>query len=447
MNCCVACSEGARTVRDSQMAAVAPAPVVARGTAAVRRAPSQCPPGGPTQPLPTSALRPSRVPATMAGGNAHREASGLPVSLWDGDRAPASVYRAVASPGEAVPAPVPHMIGSGTDFGAVRALGASRDCPPHEKLSRAQRDLRSRGLVPPALGGGAASPLEAAAPRGALHVIPAHHEAPIVIPAQERKRLTAGSRPAVISMLGAGRPLTLSESRAFPGWGDALGNVRIHDDLQTQLVAALLGDVGFAAGHHIGLGDSSGSSPERQWLLAHELTHVMQQRASAPRPASRDPEREAEHIADLVTRGNRDAMLPWPAAASPGLAQRVIARYTQDLPGNMLLVIDVDDGDFVGGCVRAIVPHLGVKLILKGVPRGAGNQLFNLHVGITTNAAGETCFFFYESVSGLCEMTCFPTLDELKKRLGELRDWLKEKIEQLLTALLPAVPPPRCLPI
>jgi hypothetical protein len=42
-----------------------------------------------------------------------------------------------------------------------------------------------------------------------------------------------------------------------------------------------------------------------------------------------------------------------------------------------------------------------------------------------------------ESVSGLCEMTCFPTLDELKKRLGELRDWLKEKIEQVLSVLLP----------
>ena len=127
-----------------------------------------------------------------------------------------------------------------------------------------------------------------------------------------------------------------------------------------------------------------------------------------------------------------------PAAAPPGLAERVIARYTRDLPGNMLLVIDVDDGDFVGGCVRAIVPHVGMKLILKGVPRGAGNQLFNIHAGITTNAAGEACFFFYESVSGLCEMNCFPTLDELKKRLGELRDWLKEKIEQLLKALLPA---------
>src|SRR5205085_1746763 len=76
-------------------------------------------------------------------------------------------------------------------------------------------------------------------------------------------------------------------------------------------------------------------------------------------------------------------------------------------------------------------------LVRKGVPRAAGNQLFNIHAGVMTNAAGETCFFFYESVSGLCDTFCAPTLEELKQKLVELRDWLKEKIEQVLSALLP----------
>jgi hypothetical protein len=163
----------------------------------------------------------------------------------------------------------------------------------------------------------------------------------------------------------------------------------------------------------------------------------MQQRADTSRGPSPDPEREAERVADLAVRGGLGVRPALPGAAPLGLAEAVIARYTQDLPGNLLLVIDVDDGDFVGGCVRAIVPHAGVKVILKGVPRGAGNQLVNLHVGIVTNAAGETCFFFYESVTGVCEMLCFPTWEELKKNLGKLRDWLKEKIEQVLRVLLP----------
>jgi Domain of unknown function (DUF4157) len=305
----------------------------------------------------------------------------------------------------------------------------------HELTHVAQQ---ARGMPSSGLDGGAADPLEAAATRAAGQVVPARHEVPIVLPEWERQGLTAGSHPAAISMLGAGRSLTPAESRAFPGWSDVLDHVRVHDDLEAQLVAALVGDAGLAAGHDIVLGHGSGRSADRDWLLAHELTHVMQQRAVAPRPASSDPEREAQRVADLAVRGDRGVTLARPAAAPVGLAEAKIFEYTKDLPNNMLLVIDVDDGDFVGGCVRAIVPHVGVKVILKGVPKAAGNQLFNIHAGIMTNPAGETCFFFYESVTGLCEMKCFPTLDELKKAIGELRDWLEEKIEQLLKALLPA---------
>lgn len=115
----------------------------------------------------------------------------------------------------------------------------------------------------------------------------------------------------------------------------------------------------------------------------------------------------------------------------------MIWRHKQELPNNLLLVLDVDDGDFVGGCVRAIVPYVGAKLIMKDVPKGAGNQIFNMHMGVVTNQRGEACFFFYESVSGLCEMNCAPTLEELEERLGEIRDWLKEKIEQVLRVALP----------
>ena len=277
-----------------------------------------------------------------------------------------------------------------------------------------------------------------AGPVSSASVASARREVRIALPAQERARWTVGPHPAAVSMLGAGRPLTPSERQAFPGWNDALGDVRIHDDRGAQVVAGLLGDAGFAAGHHVVLGHRVGPSTRPDRLLAHELTHVMQQRAEAPRAPSPDPEREAERFADLATRSDRSVTDARPDAAPLGLAERVIARYTQDLPNDLLLVVDVDDGDFVGGCVRAIVPHIGAKLIMKGVPKVAGNQLFDIHMGVTTNTAGETCFFFYESVSGLCDMTCFATIEELKQRLAEIRDWLKEKIEQVLRVLLPA---------
>ena len=295
---------------------------------------------------------------------------------------------------------------------------------------------QARGLRPDALDSGPGDPLERSAAQAADHVAPTQHAVPVVLPPRDRRYLTAGSHPAVFSMLGPGRPLTLGERNTVPGWGDALGHVRVHDDWQAQLVAALLGDAGLAAGPHVVLSSGAGRSADRQWLLAHELTHVMQQQTALRTPTP-DPEREADRVADFAAGGDRTMLLPPPGTAPLGLAEKVIARYTRDLPNDMLLIIDVDDGDFVGGCVKAIVPHVGAKLILKNVPKGAGNQLFNIHTGITTNAGGETCFFFYESVSGLCDMFCFPTLDELKKRLGEIRDWLKDKIEKVLRTLLP----------
>jgi hypothetical protein len=216
--------------------------------------------------------------------------------------------------------------------------------------------------------------------------------------------------------------------------GVPLSTVRVHDDLAARVMTGLLGNEGFAVGEHVVLGDAT-PSPARDKLLAHELVHVLQQRPAGARERSPDPEREAD---ELAARSDQARILS-PLAAPQRLAAKVIARTKHDLGNGMLLIVDIDDGDFVGGCVKAIVPHVGVKLVLKGVPKGEGNQLFNIHMGIMTNKAGESCFFFYESVSGLCETKCFPTLEELKKALEEIHDWLKEKIEQVLRVLLPSL--------
>lgn len=114
-----------------------------------------------------------------------------------------------------------------------------------------------------------------------------------------------------------------------------------------------------------------------------------------------------------------------------GLSRKVIAKYLHDLPDDLLLILDVDDGDFVGGCVRAIVPHVGVKLIKKR-PHA---QLFNLHVGFITNAAGEFCIFFYESVTRICEMKCFPSKQALRDAWNEIVEWVKKMLKKVFKAL------------
>ena len=258
-----------------------------------------------------------------------------------------------------------------------------------------------------------------------------HREIQIALPPWQRADWTAGSTPKAVSMLGAGRALT-AEERKVAADDVPLADVRVHDDSNAQVMTALLGNAGFAAGEHIVLSDAA-PSQRRDLLLAHELVHVLQQRATDGRARSPDPEQEAERLAEH----SRYHGVVAPGAAPRGFAEAPVVKYTQDLGNDLLLIIDYDNGGFIGGCVRAKVPHLGVKVIKKGVAKSAGNQLFNVHLGITTNAAGETCFFFYESVSGLCTFKCFPTLEELKQSLKDIRDWIEEKIENLLKVLLP----------
>lgn len=249
-----------------------------------------------------------------------------------------------------------------------------------------------------------------------------------------RQSLTGGGQTAILPEHGTGRPLSSSEELALGNADGALDGVRIHDDRSSRMTASLLGSAGFTIGKHIVLGEPAAAGRSPGWLLAHEAAHTIQQRKAGDRAPAQDAEGEADAFANQVTRspgGSRASL----GAAPTGFAQKVIARTTQDLPGDLMLIVDVDDGDFVGGCVKEIVPHVGAKLIMKGVPKGAGNQIFNIHIGMKTNAKGELCVFFYESVSGLCELLCFKDLDELKKKLKEIQEWLEEKIKQVLEAL------------
>jgi hypothetical protein len=246
----------------------------------------------------------------------------------------------------------------------------------------------------------------------------------------------------MIDRLGPGRPLDSATGSKLQQFSDVpLSDVRVHDDRSSHITASAIGSEAFTIGKHIVLGDPAMTQTPRDWLLAHEVAHTIQQHPRNSAQPGSDREREADQFAEYVARpqAGEQALLPSLHATPVGLAHRVIARLTQDLPGDLLLVLDVDDGDFVGGCVRAIVPHVGAKLIRKGVPRGAGNQIFNIHVGIMTNALGQSCVFFYESVSGLCQTKCFATMEELRDAMDEILDWLVDLVKQVLQALAIAV--------
>lgn len=237
--------------------------------------------------------------------------------------------------------------------------------------------------------------------------------------------------------LGHGEPLDRQErARAEQASDVPVPDVRVHADDKTSNTVDLLNSAGMALGDHVMLGSAALKSGSRDWILGHEIAHSIQQGlgpAASSSGCEDRSEREADTFADAFA-----AVYP-PGAqtnvelsgAEQSLAQKVIWKYMQHLPGDLLLIVDVDDGDFVGGCVRQYVPHAGVKLIKKW----PHTELFNLHIGFVTNAKGEFCAFFYESVSGICEMKCFASKEELDDAWDELLEWLKEMILRVLEAL------------
>jgi hypothetical protein len=95
-----------------------------------------------------------------------------------------------------------------------------------------------------------------------------------------------------------------------PRFGHNFGGVRIHADSEAAVSAALVHARAYTVGQHIvlGAGQPSPESLEAQLLLAHELTHVVQQSGGGGGPApelspSAPHERDARAAAVAVATG------------------------------------------------------------------------------------------------------------------------------------------------
>ncbi len=100
-----------------------------------------------------------------------------------------------------------------------------------------------------------------------------------------------------------GQPLDLS-SRALmePRFGQDFSNVRVHTDSQAADSAGAVNALAYTVGHDVvfGAGQYAPQSPAGKSLLAHELTHVVQQESGQ---VGADAESRAQRSADLVSRG------------------------------------------------------------------------------------------------------------------------------------------------
>lgn len=151
----------------------------------------------------------------------------------------------------------------------------------------------------------------------------------------DKTRAPPGARGVVASM-GVALP---DDIRSFmePRFGFSFANVRIHKGTEAARSAAAVGALAYTVGNNIvfGRGRYQPSTSSGKKLLAHELTHVVQQQRSTPpalvqrQSAISSPhdraEREADRVADQVMTSTTTVGAIGDASSGPTL-QRKAAR-------------------------------------------------------------------------------------------------------------------------
>lgn len=164
-------------------------------------------------------------------------------------------------------------------------------------------------------------PLESEADRIAAQVIaaPVHEAVRPMFPGVQRLATTGsdrvGAAPASVerTLDAPGMPLR-SDLRQDMEWrfGYDFARVRLHTDMQAARSAQDIGASAYAMGHHVvfGPGQFQPSSREGRFLVAHELTHVLQQTGAG-----------AAHYAPVRSEGARPATVH---AGGRGMVQRTL---------------------------------------------------------------------------------------------------------------------------
>jgi hypothetical protein len=151
-------------------------------------------------------------------------------------------------------------------------------------------------------------------------------------------RASRGSELSVDQIHEAADRGTSSSGQSLPhrsslesAFGTSLASVQVHSDSLAAQASQAMGAEAFTIGEHIGLASPSPSLG----LLAHEVAHVVQQRAGAG-PASGvgqvgdSFETEAHSAAEAVTRGQPTGFAArYPGSASPShpVQRRTVQRY------------------------------------------------------------------------------------------------------------------------
>jgi Domain of unknown function (DUF4157) len=239
--------------------------------------------------------------------------------------------------------------------------------------------------------------------------------------------------PAIVHdvLRSSGQPLD-GAARAYlePRLGHDFGHVRLHSGAHAAASARAVNAAAYTVGSDVVLG-SEAAGPARLGLLAHELTHVVQQLGAsriaggplAIAPSSSPLEHEAEHAAAAVRSGRATvrgrAAPPALSRADPASVARVIGRGglvgsgVQLFPTNVVDTI-VGPVSGQGGLLRDESARLSVIIGPDLTLRGLARQVLPLWTTATP---------FTDPVTGTVVPLVVITEDELARGLAVFNEF------------------------
>jgi len=186
----------------------------------------------------------------------------------------------------------------------------------------------------------------------------------------------------VHDVLGSpGQPLDTATQKFFePRFGHDFSHVRVHTDGRAAESARAVNALAYTVGHNVvfGAGRYSPSTSDGRGLLAHELTHVVQQgnstsggtrRLSLDSPGN-EQEAEAERVAGTVLQGSNSTTVKTSYGARMQ-RQQVVAAAATSCPTSSSLdtFLKFNHGDLPSGQQANFRTYLGV-LVRHGLDPG-----------------------------------------------------------------------------
>jgi len=240
---------------------------------------------------------------------------------------------------------------------AGMAVGSNHKCACGGRAQRGECDAcRKRRIAQPSRGDNVSASVQRAAA--------AATEASVVSP---------GVRQVLAS---PGRPLD-GPTRAFfePRMGQDLSRVRVHHDASAAQSARSINALAYTAGQHIAFGAGYvPRTPAGQRLLAHELTHVVQQigaaddlqRRSLALSSSNAAEREAETASEALAKGQRVRVSEREEASTdrrPSVQRKIrVGATTLDRSASTKLT-----SALISGPLKALVSQLGAGVVTEAI--------------------------------------------------------------------------------